>query len=236
MRSPLELYEQALSEVDGLGRPGCVGGPRAGRRGSGTAGGAPMQVRFADGSLAPFPVARYVGAADPYDHELLTGIAGPVLDVGCGPGRHLRALTAQGVYALGVDLSPLAVEFARRGGARAVVGDVFGEVPGDGEWATTLLLDGNIGIGGSPTRLLTRLGSLLKADGTVLAELEAPDSDTATTLARIESDHEVSHWFPWARVSVLEIGALAGLAGMGVERTWQCGERFFASLRSVSGG
>ncbi len=224
MRSPLDLYEQALAATDALGRAGVVGI------------GEPIQVRFADGGLAAMPVSRYMGAPDPLDQELLDGIAGPVLDVGCGPGRHLRALTAHGVYALGVDLSPVAVEYACRRGGRAVVGDVFGEVPGAGEWATTLLLDGNIGIGGEPERLLARLGSLLRADGTVLAELEAPGTDTRTTLARIEGDQEVSHWFPWARVSVPEIPAIAELAGMSVEAKWQCGERWFARLRSISGG
>jgi SAM-dependent methyltransferase len=230
MRSPLDLYEQALTGTDvpgpeALGTPGLVNGP-----------GDTMRVRFADGLLSPFPVSRYLGAADPHDRELLAGIAGPVLDVGCGPGRHLHALTAQGVYALGVDISPVAVEYARRGGARAVVGDVFGEVPGAGEWATTLLIDGNIGIGGQPERLLSRLRTLLTPDGTVLAELEAPDSDSRTTLARIESDLEVSHWFPWALVSVTDIGDVAQRAGMDLEATWQCGERWFARLRSPSGG
>jgi SAM-dependent methyltransferase len=243
MRNPLELYEQALAGIDALGRAGVVHGAGANaRRASGepvvrfgnASPGEPM-VRFADGSVAPLAVTRYLSFADPFDRELLDGIAGPVLDVGCGPGRHLHALTARGVYALGVDLSPLAVEYACRRG-RAVVGDVFGEVPGAGEWATTLLLDGNIGIGGQPKRLLSRLRSLLRSDGTVLAEVEAPGTDTTTTLARIESDTDVSVWFPWARVSVSEIGAIAELAGLSVEAKWQCGERWFARLGSNSAG
>ena len=224
MKNPLELYEQALTLTAALGAAGRVDSRE------------PMQVRFADGSLAPLAASRYMSAADPLDRELLAGIAGPVLDVGCGPGRHLHALTAQGVYALGVDLSAVAVEYACARGARAVVGDVFGEVPGAGEWATMLLLDGNIGIGGEPERLLSRLGALLASDGTVLAELEAPGTDTRTTLARIENDSEFSHWFPWARVSVSQIDGTATLAGMTVEAKWQCGERWFARLRSTSGG
>lgn len=237
MRSPLELYEQALAGIDALGRPGLVSSDSGSGAGPGDFGGpAAVQVRFADGSLAPLAVGRFMANADPYDHELLEGIAGPVLDVGCGPGRHLHAMSAQGVYALGVDLSPVAVEYACRRGARAVVGDVFGEVPGAGEWATTLLLDGNIGIGGQPRRLLSRLRALLRGDGTVLAELEAPGTDTRTTLARIESDADVSVWFPWARVSVSEIGAIAELAGLSVEAKWQCGERWFARLGSDSAG
>jgi SAM-dependent methyltransferase len=212
MTHALELYEQELVEPCGA------------------------QIRFEDGTLAPLPVARYLAAADPGDQNLLSGVTGPVLDVGCGPGRHLRALTAQGVYALGVDLSPVAVEFASRGGARAVVADVFGEIPGAGSWATALLLDGNIGIGGRPLALLRRLGMLLVEGGTVLVELEAPEVATGIARARIETDAVTSGWFRWARVSVSEIGAIAAAAGMNVEARWQCGERWFARLGSAPGG
>jgi SAM-dependent methyltransferase len=234
MRSPIDLYEQAMADVASLGRAGlvrCVGGALS--TGEFVSDGA-VALCFADGSRVPLAVDRFMANADFDDHKLLDGIAGPVLDVGCGPGRHLHALTAQGVYALGVDISPVAVEFARARGARALVGDVFGDVPGAGEWATTLLLDGNIGIGGQPERLLTRLRSLLRADGTVLAELDAPGTDSTTTRARIESDSEVSAWFPWARVSVSEIGQVAQRAGLAVEANWQCGERWFARLGSIS--
>jgi SAM-dependent methyltransferase len=215
MKSALDFYERALSDLGGAG---------------------PIQVRFRDGHLAPMPVARYLAGADAHDRELLADVAGPVIDVGCGPGRHLAALTSRGVFALGVDISPVAVARARRGGSRAVVADVFGVVPGAGTWATALLLDGNIGIGGQPDRLLSRLGALLCADGVILAELEPPQAPTGTALARIEAGGDASDWFPWARVSVSEISDVAADAGMTVERTWQCGERWFARLRSAPGG
>ena len=69
-------------------------------------------ARLADGTSVPLPLERYLGPADATDEQLLDGLSGPVLDVGCGPGRHLRALAARGVFALGVDLSPVAVELA----------------------------------------------------------------------------------------------------------------------------
>ena len=39
-------------------------------------------------------------------------------------------------------------------GSIAILGDVFGSVPGAGRYRTALVLDGNVGIGGSPALLL----------------------------------------------------------------------------------
>src|SRR3954470_14053850 len=94
-------------------------------------GGPPARarVRSADGTLAALPLDRWVGAADAGDAEVLALAEAPVLDLGCGPGRHLAALRASGKVALGVDLSPVAIQLARRRGAAAIPGDVFGAVP-----------------------------------------------------------------------------------------------------------
>lgn len=49
-----------------------------------------------------------------------------VLDVGCGPGRHARALAERGIEVVGVDISPRFVELAADGapaGASFQVGD-----------------------------------------------------------------------------------------------------------------
>jgi SAM-dependent methyltransferase len=49
-----------------------------------------------------------------------------VLDVGCGPGRHARALATRGIEVVGVDISPRFVELAADGapaGATFEVGD-----------------------------------------------------------------------------------------------------------------
>jgi SAM-dependent methyltransferase len=188
-------------------------------------------LRFDDGASLPFAVGRYLAAADPLDQQLLDGVRGPVLDVGCGPGRHLRELSARGVYALGVDLSSVAVELARSGGARAMVADIFGDVPGIGTWRTALLLDGNIGIGGDPVRLLTRLLTLLAPDGVVLVELDPPGSSTPAERARLEVAGETSDWFAWARVAACQAAPVATDAGMTIEREWSCAGRWFARLQ-----
>jgi SAM-dependent methyltransferase len=188
------------------------------------------RVRLEDGTALPVPLDRYLGPADATDARILEGIRGPVLDVGCGPGRHLRALAARGVFALGVDLSPAAVELAEGGGARAVVGSIFDELPGGGSWRSALLLDGNIGIGGDPARLLKRIGALLCEDGEVLVELEGPDQATEYLRVRLETDDQVSSWFRWARVSALDVRDLARSGGFAVHEQWSLAGRWFAWL------
>ena len=197
---------------------------------------APLLVRMSDGTSFPLELDRYLGPADQADIELLDGVSGPVLDVGCGPGRHLHALAAGGLFALGVDLSPAAVELAVGRGGRAIVGDVFDELPGAHGWRTMLLLDGNIGIGGAPARLLARLAVVLHPRGEVLVELDRPEVATRRVQARLEAGSQVSSWFPWARVGAPEIGALAGAGGLRVDGAWCAHGRWFARLRPRAGG
>jgi len=220
MRSALQMYGTALAGAV-QERPTAItaAGPR---------------IRFEGGPLLPLPVDRYLGPTDDIDETLLDQIEGPVLDVGCGPGRHLRALTHRGVFALGVDLSPVAVGLARGGGAQAIVGDVFDELPGAGSWRTALLLDGNVGIGGCPPRLLRRLRSLLRADGQILVELEAAGAPSYETRVRIEDNGEMSEWLPWARVSASGIDEIATQSALSVTRLWSCGERWFSLLARVA--
>lgn len=218
MREALALYGRALTDA------GSISGPAG-----------PL-VRFEDGVVVPFPVERYVGPADGLEQELLAGVRGPVLDVGCGPGRHLRALNAGGVPSLGIDLSPVAVTIARRGGGRAMVADIFGAVPSAGEWRTALLLDGNVGIGGDPVRLLERLRTLLHPEGVALVELDPPGSPVGSARARIELAGERSGWFAWGRVPACQAAAVAADAAMSIEREWSCAGRWFVWLRPATRG
>jgi len=189
------------------------------------------RVRSIDGSLAPLDLERWLGGLDAADITALAAAEPPVLDLGCGPGRHVAALRAAGKAALGVDLSPVAVRLTRRRGGAAIPGDVFGEVPHAGRWRTALLLDGNVGIGGSPSVLLRRTRALLCAGGIALVELDPPGAPTLRTRIRIEAPGVVSEWFAWARVGVDGIGPLAARAGLGHEDTLSAGGRWIALLR-----
>ncbi len=187
-------------------------------------------IRFRDGTTRPATLDRWVQGADAVDERILAQLPGPVLDVGCGPGRHLHALARRGVFGLGVDICDVAVDLARGGGANAMVGSIFGDVPGDGQWRSALLLDGNIGIGGCPARLLNRVGELLAPAGTVLVEVAGPHSSSVESLARLETRFSISDWFPWAEVSAASIEPLADEAGLFVSRCWCEGGRWFAVL------
>jgi SAM-dependent methyltransferase len=191
----------------------------------------PLYVRTEDGRCTDLPLEQWLGPLGPVDAGVLDRAVGPVLDVGCGPGRHVLALARRGVLALGVDVTPAAVRCARACGAAVVLGSVFAPVPGIGHWRTALLLDGNIGIGGRPVVLLRRLSSLLRGDGRVLCELEAPGTPTRSELMALEDgDGARSDWFPWARVSVDAVTAVARVAAMEVEAIWEQDGRWFGQL------
>jgi hypothetical protein len=104
-------------------------------------------------------------------------------------------------------------------------------VPGAGTWRTALLLDGNIGIGGAPERLLTRVGALLAPRGEVLVELDPPGTGTTRLTARLETAEHSSAWFSWARVAFDEIEAVAGGAGFQTCDRWRRQGRWFTRLR-----
>ena len=191
---------------------------------------ASLVVRERNGSMAPLPLSTYLGPLGRADHDLLTRAVAPVLDVGCGPGRHVLALARRGVLAVGVDVSPVAVQVARDRGAAVIEASVFDRVPGAGTWGSALLLDGNIGIGGCPATLLARIASLLTADGHILVELEAPGVPPRHGPVRLESATAVSEWFEWARVGVDSISGHAATAGLRTCDIWEVDGRWFACV------
>jgi SAM-dependent methyltransferase len=175
-------------------------------------------------------LGRWCGEVDEADLDLLARAEGPVLDVGCGPGRLVAELARRGQSALGVDVAAAAVHLTTSAGGAAIRRSVFDPLPGEGRWGTVLLADGNVGIGGDPVLLLRRCRSLAHPGGCVLVELEAPGSGCTTVLTRLERGAEVTPWFDWGHVGVDAVAGPAELAGLQVQDTWGAGGRWFASL------
>lgn len=171
--------------------------------------------------------------AEPDDDDLfaLDGLAEPVLDVGCGPGRIVGHLAAAGSTSLGVDVSTEAIMRSRERGAPVLQRSVFDPLPGTGRWGAAVLLDGNIGIGGDPTALLRRLRSLLRPGGRIVAEVGAPGSETRKIRARISHGDAQTDWFPWAVVGPDGIRIAATAAEVDLLSIRRSGHRWFATLQ-----
>ncbi len=195
------------------------------------AGRAHPEIEHADGTRTPLPVADWLRAR-PGDTSLVERCSGPTLDVGSGPGRLTKALAERGIPALGIDVTPYAVDVARSAGALTLVRDVFGQVPGSGRWNTVLLADGNIGIGGDPIALLRRVTELLGPLGKALVEVQAPGSPLRLEKVRLRSAGKIGAWFPWAYVGADQINELATVAGFAAAESWTEHGRWFISLRT----
>jgi SAM-dependent methyltransferase len=171
------------------------------------------------------------GADDPGRRPDRRRVAAPSSTSAAGPGRLLEALAAAGKDALGVDLVATAVGIANARGGRAVHGSIFSDVPRAGRWATALLLDGNIGIGGSPAALLARVAAVLAPAGEAVVEVDPPGFPTHTAQVRLESDGAVSDWFAWGRVSADAIEPIARRAALATADVFEDDGRWFAGLR-----
>ncbi|MET9887800.1 class I SAM-dependent methyltransferase [Streptomyces sp. NPDC006430] len=195
------------------------------------AGQGPLYLRRSDGWLLPLEVERWCAEPDAADATVLARCRGPVLDIGCGPGRLVAALAARGHPALGVDVTPEAVARTVRSGGSALCRSVFDPLPSEGRWGTVLLIDGNIGIGGDPAALLRRAARLAAPAGSLLVEVAAADVDE-----RVEVHVDDGHGrrgvpFPWARLGARALRAEAAGAGWPRAVTWRATGRSFVQLR-----
>jgi SAM-dependent methyltransferase len=182
-----------------------------------------------DGVEVSLAVRRWRRTADGEDRWLLDRCCGPVIDLGCGPGRLVAALASRGVPALGVDLSAVAQRLCRRRRTPMIRRDVFGPLPGAGTWGHVLLADGNIGIGGDPLRLLRRAVQLLRPGGSVLVETDAVPDVLWRGKVRVRTAAGTGAALPWAFAGA---DALDGLgATLGLRRTARYrGGRCFVEL------
>lgn len=183
----------------------------------------------------PVVVGRFARSADDVDLRVLSRARGPVLDVGCGPGRMVAASMRLGLPTLGVDVSAAAVRLARTARLPVLRRSVFDPIGSGRVFATVLLLDGNIGIGGSPVALLERCGELLAAGGNVLAEVDAePAADRAFTGVLSAGSGRSSDPFPWAEVGHAALETHGRQVGLTVSAAWSDAGRSFAQLERES--
>ncbi|MFZ3468783.1 methyltransferase domain-containing protein [Streptomyces sp. 4.24] len=194
------------------------------------AGQGPLYLRRHDGWLLPLEVERWCAEPDTADDTVLERCTGPVLDIGCGPGRLVAALARLGRPVLGVDLTPEAVARTVRSGGSALCRSVFDPLPREGGWGTVLLIDGNIGIGGDPAALLRRAAELTVPGGSLLVEVATADVDERVEVYVEDGNGGRGASFWWARLGTRALCAAARDAGWGPYGTWQAAGRHFVHL------
>lgn len=207
-------------------------------------GGERCWLRDEDGQIRALPAHRWLGtrccpdgtAGPPdaldevFDEAVTQMCSGPTIELGCGPGRLVARLFQRGIPALGIDRSAVAIRLAGRGGAPALLGDVFSPLPGMGSWQTVLLVDGNVGLGGDPRRILARAAELLGHGGRCVAEFDAETVGVRAGWVRLESACDVGPWFRWATVGADSAASLATQAGLTLTSARLIGGRVIASL------
>ncbi|HLR86200.1 MAG TPA: methyltransferase domain-containing protein [Nocardioidaceae bacterium] len=191
--------------------------------------GEPCLVVREDGVVRALPVEHWQDDADEDDHALFVRpCSGDVLDVGCGPGRLMRALAHVGRgRSLGIDTSHEAVRQAYARGVNVRRRNVFHALPA--QWDHVMLADGNIGIGGDPERLLRRCAQLVRVGGRVLVEV-GPEGGVEQHRLHLRLDGCRSESFAWASVGIDGIDALAEGAGLRTERIASSAGRRVATL------
>lgn len=206
-------------------------------------------IRHDDGELHRLPAHRWLGADDAdaaggevteekasdqaFDEAVAQMCDGPTIELGCGPARLVARVVRRGLPALGVDRSATAIRLAGRLGAPAMLGDVFEPLPDTGRWHTVLLVDGNVGLGGDPRRILGRAAELLTRGGHCIAEFDARAIGVQGRWVRLESGREVGPWFRWASVGVDSAATLAAQVGLTLTGVQMISGRVIATLTAL---
>lgn len=193
-----------------------------------------LVLRASEGATIPLDIGRWRAAADAVERDLIVDLPDTVIDIGCGPGRMVEAVTATGRCALGIDTSPRAADEAAARGVAVLRRSVFEPLPGEGRWGAALLLDGNVGIGGDPVALLNRVRDLLGPGGVLVVEVEPPGNRTEVLDVRVEraaSDRTPAAapgpWFRWARVGADGIAGVMDEVGLALADLVCIGGRWF---------
>lgn len=175
------------------------------------------------------------------ERQFMSLASSPVLDIGCGAGRHSLYLQSKGLDVVGIDTSPGAIEVCKRRGlrnARVLPIAQVGRLE-RGSFSTILMLGNNFGLLGSPRRakrILRDLHSITRDDAVILAGTRDPyrtsDPDhldyhrrnrsrrrwPGQIRIRVRFKRIVGPWFDYLFVSPTEMDEVVAGTGWTVER------------------
>ncbi|HEY5821082.1 MAG TPA: DUF2064 domain-containing protein [Propionibacteriaceae bacterium] len=177
-------------------------------------------------------VDRWTADADPVDLMVVARCQPPVIDLGCGPGRMVRALARSGRVALGVDMSQVAVNTSLARGGPALRRMIDEPMPAEGRWGTALLMDSNLGIGGDVEGLLRRCRDLVGPGGLIICEVDPDQERHEVHQVLLRTSRATSPPMPWSCVGAAALARIAATLDLLVHEEWVSGNRAFVALRS----
>lgn len=185
------------------------------------------------------------------ERQAMRHVRGRVLDVGRGAGRVALHLQERGHEVVGIDLSPLAVEVARRRGVQdARELSVTRVGPGLGSFDTIVMYGNNFGLMGRPRRapwLLQRFRSVANEGACLAQSVNPTTTDNPDHLAyhrrnrrrgrmpgqlriRILYGHYRTAWFDYLLASPEEMAELAEGTGWELVRVINEGEHVYVGV------
>ena len=193
----------------------------------------------------------------PFVKDWLAGLGplgSPVLDVGCGNGRHLSLAATLGLWGLGVDISPRMLTIARQrvpDGTGLVVGDARLLPLPDGlaGAAMAVAMLHHVPDEGGRAMTMAELARVLRPGAPVLVSVWALDDPDVAGRARARADPQGDGrdlLVPWRAVEgshvdryyrVITLGELVDLvsrAGLAVVRAWDAGPNHVVHARRAA--
>jgi glycosyltransferase A (GT-A) superfamily protein (DUF2064 family)/SAM-dependent methyltransferase len=186
-------------------------------------------------SLLPLDISRWSGPADAVDLLVVARCEPPVIDLGCGPGRMVQALTESGRPALGVDMSSVAVQLSMMRGGPALRRRIEEPLPAEGRWGTALLMDTNVGLGGDVAALLARCIQLVIPGGLIICEVDRMPQRHEVHSVVLRTQRAASAPLPWSRIGAAALMQVAKSLDLLLVEEWTSRGRAFVALRSMNG-
>jgi SAM-dependent methyltransferase len=141
-----------------------------------------------DGLIEEYPTKIYFSEKKDWqepEQKLIAEVQPPILDIGCGVGRHTLYLQQKGMDTNGIDISKGAISVCKKRGCSKVYQISIFDILNHKElltekYHTFLLLGNNFGIGGTPDRTRNLL-KLLHKISTSEAKIIASYRDASAT-------------------------------------------------------
>jgi 2-polyprenyl-3-methyl-5-hydroxy-6-metoxy-1,4-benzoquinol methylase len=187
-----------------------------------------------------------------FERQAIRLAKGKVLDIGCGGGRVLLHIQERGLEAVGIDISPLALELCRRRGAKDVrLLSIRKLSRKTGIFDTIVMYGNNFGLFGNPRRakwLLKKFYGMTSPDALIIAETIDPYKTTmkehleyhkanrakgklgGELRLRIRHKKYIGDWFEYLFVSKKELGEILKGTGWQVKRYFESGRAMYIAV------